>query len=241
MNIDNDIERRIDEYLTFSERYPHLFKNDAVPSSLKIILERNLLLEKQESFYHNASCAGRPFHWYDLGIVAEDAWVVILRDLVLFPEGNYGGYVRKLNRASEVELKGHDVIILPIVDDRILLLKHFRHEDRKLHLEIPRGFGENGLTASDNAKKELYEELKLVPKKLESIGGLQPDGKLRSQVYFAAYVDNLRDISISNEEGIDFYECISFESFKDKIKRGEIDDPYTINSFAYAVLQGIIP
>ena len=99
-----------------------------------------------------------PPHWYDIGVISEDSWTIVLRDLVKTISGTYTGYIRMLNRKSQLERNGKDVVILVQVEGTYLILKHFRHDDRLYHWECPRGFGESDLTAEENARKEIMED-----------------------------------------------------------------------------------
>lgn len=155
----NEMEQRIDSYLQLLSEHPHL--TDSPEGHLPVITDKALLMEQQLLLYQQADAKDRPREWYDLGIVAQDAWVVVLRDLVRFPNGACGGYIRMLNRRSQVERSGKDVVILATVDGKFLLIRHFRHEDRQWHWECPRGFGEAGLSPRENAEKELREETAL--------------------------------------------------------------------------------
>ena len=101
-----NVQHRIDQYLQFMTQYPHLADNSQ--SQLPVITDRELLLREQQRLYQMADEKLRPREWYDLGIVAQDAWVVVLRDLVRFPNGSYGGYIRTLNRRSQVDRSGKD-------------------------------------------------------------------------------------------------------------------------------------
>ena len=151
--------RRIDSYITFAKEHPHLFENSH--GRLDIVLDRERLLEEQQKLYEKADAEKKPRHYYDIGIIAEDDYVVVIRDLVRFGKERYGGYIRVLNRNSTVDRTGKDVVVLAKYEDKFVLLRHFRHEKRAYCLECPRGFGEAGLTAEENARKELQEEIGL--------------------------------------------------------------------------------
>ena len=78
-----------------------------------------------------------------------------------------GTYIRILPRRPESA-----VAVLPVLNGKILLLRHFRHSLRKWMWEIPRGFGEYGITAAENAEKELREEdhRRLIREFIENVG-----------------------------------------------------------------------
>lgn len=237
-DIEPQDQARLEAYLVFARRYPHVFVNDPDPGSIQIILDPEALLAGQQVLYQNARQRDVPRHWYDIGIVAEDAWVVVIRDLVRFPGGAVAGYIRSLNRNSGIDCRGQDVVILPVLKDRVLLLRHYRHEDRRWHYEIPRGFGERGLAAADNARKELLEETGLQADRLQLIGGRQPDGTLSRVAYFWAAVSG--EVTIDPEEGIERTMLADGPAFKNMIEQGLITDAYTINAWAYAAISGLL-
>ena len=100
----------------------------------------------------------KPEEWADIGAVFDDPYVVILRDLVEFPGGFRNGYIRLYNRAY-LEGGAAGVVMLPEMDGKLLLMHQFRHATRSWHWEIPRGFGEPGIEAEDQARAEIEEEI----------------------------------------------------------------------------------
>lgn len=236
MNI-KQTEERLREYLSFAENYPHLFVNDEEKNSLDVILDYDTLLKQQNVLYDNADNKNIPRNFCDIGILSEDNWVITLRDLVKFPNGEYSGYIRMLNKNSALYLSCKDVVILPILNHaKILLIRHFRHDDRKWHLEIPRGFGEQGYSAIENAKRELMEETGISSEKIEVIGG-----ENGSVVYVVAHISNIgSESSLESNEGISEKYAVTYNEFKTMIINGKINDFYTIAASAYAMIQGVI-
>lgn len=218
-----DAQHRIDQYLQFITQYPHLTDNSQ--SQLPVISDREILLREQQRLYQIADEKQRPREWYDLGIVAQDAWVVVLRDLVRFPNGSYGGYIRTLNRRSQVDRSGKDVVILVRLENKYLLMKHFRHDDRRWHWECPRGFGEAGLSPEENAKKEVWEETGL-----EVIQLRQLNSQLEEIAYFLADCSGVIKKSDA-EESIDSYHLADSQTMEQMLADGRISDPYTVRAF----------
>ncbi|MCH5186239.1 MAG: NUDIX hydrolase [Oscillospiraceae bacterium] len=223
---------KIDKYLELVKKYPDAFDNSA--NELEIITDRNTLYEKQKNLYSTADSKNQPLEWYDLGIVAQDAWVIVLRDLVKFPNGRYGGYIRMINRKSQLEMSGKDVVILVKQEDMLLLMKHFRHDDRTWHWECPRGFGESGLTPEENALKEVKEETGL---KVTDIIQLNKDDD--RVIYFIANCIG----SVNNAdkmESISDYKFVGVSEFKQMITNGFVNDQYTIKAFTLADIQSLL-
>ena len=219
----------IDAYLDLIRAYPHLIHDP--DHQLPVVTDKDILLEQQEILYRNADSKGRPRVWYDLGIVAQDAWVVVLRDLVQFPNGTYGGYTRLLNRRSQIERSGKDVVVLVTVEDKVLLMKHFRHDDRRWHWECPRGFGEAGLSPDENARKEVREETNLDILELQQL-----NGSGEQIAYFRALC---RGTAENHDclESIDSYLLVDSDALKQMLVNGQVSDPYTVRAIMLASLK----
>ena len=217
-----NLHDRIDAYLSFLSRYPHLADN--TQSQIPVVIDRETLLSEQVRLYQMADRKNQPREWYQLGIVAQDAWVVVLRDLVRFPNGSHGGYIRTLNRRSQVECSGKDVVILVTIDDKYLLLKHFRHDDRMWHWECPRGFGEADLTPSVNAEKEVTEETGLQIVELRQL-----NNETESIAYFHARCVGVPR-TYDTEESISEYVLADIQTLNMMLADGRISDPYTVRA-----------
>lgn len=220
----------IDAYLTLLDNYPHLADNS--DGQLEIITDKDTLYQQQELLYKAADQSSRPREWYDIGIVAQDQWVLVLRDLVRFPNGACGGYLRKINRISQLELSGKDVVVLTEVDGKLLLMKHFRHDDRKWHWECPRGYGEPNLSPVENALKEIAEETGLT---VLDIRQLNPESEQMSY-FFARCTGSC--INTDGTEAISEYILADISKIREMLHSGQLDDPYTIRAI---VLSGQIP
>lgn len=213
---------RIEKYFSLIEKYPHITAN---VNELKVITDKDMVYAEQEKLYRIANAKNHPKHWYDLGVVAEDAWVVILRDLVKFPDGRYGGYIRTINRKSQLEQSGKDVVILVQIEDKFLLQKHFRHDDRMWHWECPRGFGEQNLSPKENAIKEITEETGL---KVCDIQQLDKNSE-RVAYFIAECSGNI--VNSDRTENISKTILVDKNQFENMIADCEIDDMYTIRAY----------
>lgn len=221
-----------DDYITLTQKYPNTFDNS--DGELEIVLDKEKLVEEQENLYSIADAKKHPRHWYNLGVVAEDAWVVVLRDLVKFPDGKYGGYIRTINRKSQLEQSGKDVVILVKIDTKFLLIKHFRHEDRKWHWECPRGFGEQGLSPKENAIKEIEEETGLMVNSIQQL-----DNNAERVAYFLA--DCTGNIfNLDKSESISDILLVDKNRLKEMISNCEIDDMYTLRAYILAELNNLL-
>jgi ADP-ribose pyrophosphatase len=151
------------------------------------------------------------------------------------PDGSLGTYVRSLVPATP------GVVILPLLANRVVLIRHFRHATRQWHLELPRGFGSPNSTPETDARRELLEEIGAEATELIDLGRLHPDtGMDNSSVcLFAAHVTALGPAGV--DEGISDLLTVSSQRLADLIRDGEITDGYTIATYARALLRDVLP
>ena len=151
----------LDKYFQLMQEHPELFRNPNEEGVIKIIIDRERILQEQATIRKSLQAEGNPECWIDIGVLAEDSWSLIIRDLVEFPDGHVAGYVRWLNRRSQ-EGGSFNVVLMCVRGDQVLLIRKFDHDARDFGWEFPRGFGELGLSAEENARKELEEEIGII-------------------------------------------------------------------------------
>jgi ADP-ribose pyrophosphatase len=224
------------DYLNLIANNPGLFNNE---NALLVIITDEVEIEnwkiKRKSELRGK---GLPEEWGEIGVVYEDPYIMVLRDLVKFPSGEVGSYFRIINSA---DLRGgKSTVILPIFDNKILLLRQFRHPTRKWHWEVPRGYGEPDITPEENAKKEVFEEIGGEISELIDLGPFHNNTGVEGgevELYFA----KLRSIGKTNlDEGIKFYKLVEPILVEKMISNAEITDGFTIAAFTRAKLRKLI-
>src|SRR3990172_8117695 len=171
-------------YSDLIREHPDLFENEDAPlrgvtppSRIKAWKARRLAALARQ---------GLPAEWARIGIVLDDPYVVMVRDLVEFPDGTLHGYMRLFNRPH---LNGaRVVVVLPEFQGNILLLRQFRHATRDWHLEVPRGYGHPGLTDMEAVQLEIEEEVGGLGVERHSLGVVHSDTGLRGDsmhLYYA--------------------------------------------------------
>jgi ADP-ribose pyrophosphatase len=223
-------------YLALMQDHPELFRNEGYP--LTIIRSESEIVSWQETQRQRLSHDSLPLQWAEIGILAQDPYFIVLRDLVVFPDGSTKGYVRSIHSANLCDTFG--VIMLPILENRVLLVNHFRHSTRQWHLEIPRGFGEPGLSMEANVARELEEEVGAEIDELSSLGILYPETGFESQrvEMFLARLASVRAPEVN--EGIESFVWVTLGEFEDWIANGKINDGFTIAAYTRAKLKGLI-
>ena len=228
----------LSKYFELLKTHPELFDNPSGPNRLEIITDPLRIHAEQAKLRQELKEKGQPSTWIDVGVLVDDPWILVVRDLVKFPDGRVGGYLRTINRKSLEG--GFNVIIFPMQSGKALLLNHFRHELRDWTWEFPRGFGEPGLSAEENAIKEVVEEIGIHPVSLTRIGS-EREGANGGTVYFFAELPPDEKIVTDTTEGISHYSLVSLAELEAWISDGTLKDMFSVKAYALAMIKGLLP
>ena len=165
----------MDYYRKLMIERPELFCNEVGNAGIYIYTEEDKIKEIKKQYHA------------EIGILYQDSYIMLLRDAVRHPNGENGTYIRIVYKS-----KGFGVVMLPLLkkekSEKIFLLKHFRHANRKEYLELPRGFAEDGV---NNVQKELLEEIGYGVESLQYLGKVAPDtGMIAGEALVYAVVVN---------------------------------------------------
>lgn len=223
-------------YFKFIQEYPALFDNtDAL---FQIILDPDIIKNWEKQKKDELQEKNLPLEWGNIGIVLNDPYNLIIRDLVRFPNGEMRGYGRSIATASLKGGKG--VAVLPVFEEKIMLLHQYRHATRQWHYEVPRGYGEPYISAQENARIEIEEETGGQIDILIEMGDLHNNTgyEMVSVALFFA-----RMISIGNpnrNEGITNFTYLTKDELEEWIADGRITDGFTIAAYTKAKIKGLI-
>jgi ADP-ribose pyrophosphatase len=105
---------------------------------------------------------------------------------------------------------------------------------------VPRGFGEPGVSAEDNARKELREEINGTAAELIDLGVYHNNtGSEGNQVeLFFARMESVGEPA--SQEGIQRVEWVNVSRLEEMIAGGEITDGFTIAAYTRCKLRGLI-
>lgn len=215
---------------------PNLFSNNNAP--IKILRNDDVpdWIGKKKSALRASS---KPDKWADIGIVFDDPYLVILRDLVEFPGGFRGGYIRLYNRAY-LEGGAAGVVTLPVRDGKVLLMHNFRHATRSWHWEIPRGFGEPGVAAEVQARAEVREEIGVEVDELVDMGLYFNNTGLEGNP-ISLFLARITQEPVANPEiSVDQLRWVPIKELEGMIAHAEITDGFTIAAYTRAKLRGLI-
>lgn len=226
-----------EKYLSLAHSYPELFRNPP-RDGFRIITDDAGVAEIEAIAAERLQRKGCPAEWGQIGVVYQDEYMLILRDGVQFPDGRLGTYMRIIVGRPNTP---PGVVILPTYADKILLIRHYRHATRDWHFEIPRGFGEAGISLEENARRELHEEIGAVASELISLGSMHVNTGLSSEKVelFFARLESLGKPAVA--EAIAELVSLEFSELDCLVLDGSITDSFTIAAYARARLRGLIP
>lgn len=164
-----------------------------------------------------------------IGVMYESNYIYVVVDLVKSNGSDYFTYERIIQKNYKSA-----VVVMPMFDNKILLLKQHRHAIRNVQYALPRGFGEIGLTPEENAKKELMEEVGIENddiKNIKYLGEVIPDsGSMATKV--SVFVIEISKYGVSNDiyENIEKSLLVTFEQLEDMISDNTINDGFTLST-----------
>ena len=207
------------DYLVFRQAWPRLFDN-AGTGTIEILTSPEEVAATR--------CTGSRVAQEGPGLYYQDDFICVLRDPVRFQDGTCGLYVRVIPAPK----RSRGIVIFPMRSNRVLLVRQFRHATRRFHIEIPRGFGEEGATLEENAKRELLEETGFEASEFRNLGVLHPDtGLLGMEVDLVQAFISDSAVPSAPEIGGELLE-LSIEELKSAIRRLEITDNFTLAAFS---------
>ncbi|MER7460973.1 NUDIX hydrolase [Micromonospora sp. NPDC126480] len=222
------------DYADLRRLLPERFVNPS-GAAVEILDEPEQVTAAEQAKADALRARGLPTEWSRTGVVFRDEYVVLVRDPVRFPGGGLGTYIRSMPGTG-----GDGVVLLPVLDGAVVLVEHFRHATRDWHLEAPRGFGEAGVPAAEQAARELREEIGVEPVRLVDLGVLHPDTGTatdRVQLYLAE-IAGLGDLGTG--EGIRSARRYPAEEVGRLIRDGVVTDSFTIAAWTRAWLRGLL-
>ncbi len=210
---------------------------DCIDAYFALMTERPELFVRVEGYPIVTDCekleAYQEEHDIKLGILYRSPYHILILDLIE-GENGYFPYERIVTTS-----KGKGVVCIPMFQDKFILVKQNRHPIRKMQLCFPRGFGEDGISPKENAKKELWEEIGATVKECVSLGAIYAD---------SGVIGDACDVILCRIEGYDreaFSEGIvdikvlDDAALEEAIKNNEVDDGFTLSAYALLKAKGI--
>jgi 8-oxo-dGTP pyrophosphatase MutT (NUDIX family) len=130
--------------------------------------------------------------------------------------------------------------IIPLTaDDRVVMVKQYRHGSREITLEIPGGLVDPGDTPKKAAYRELLEETGYQAKDWLKIGVVNPNPAIfnnRCYTFMARNVKKVRDPMPDQAEDIEVV-LIPLFDIPELIRKRKIDHAMVITAFYYYFLR----
>jgi ADP-ribose pyrophosphatase len=178
-----------------------------------------------------------------LGVSAETSHALFVVDLVESREHD-GSTVRYpyLRVVFRGQLRGAvNVVVLATIANPslgnpgdIILVAQERHALGTVELELPRGFGEPGVSGEQNAFRELFEETGYIGEEAHFLGVTSPDSGLTGSLVSFYHVPAVRLEAPQQEvsEVIHGVSLLRVSQAWEKIQRGELRDGLTVQALA---------
>lgn len=164
-----------------------------------------------------------------IGVVYKSPWNMMVVDLVKNPEGKLFAYERLLPATSSPA-----VVMLTQCGDKYVMINQFRHAIRQKQLCFPRGFGETGLSAKENAVKEIEEELgtKISMQDVTLIGQVTGDSGMIGNLVTVCHCVVKDYVTKNGYEGIADTELYTEAEIDELIRKGKLTDGFTLAAWA---------
>ncbi len=164
--------------------------------------------------------------WKELSkkIITETPVFKVTERESLGPDGQKGKYI--VNEARDW------VCVIPVVGDKFLMVKQWRHGEQALSIEFPGGVIDDGETPEQGAARELKEETGTEAKTLVHLGTVNPNPALFAN-HFHIYC--ARDLSFTGEQNLDSDEFLNYLEMdqKEVIKKmGSREFPHALMAAA---------
>lgn len=138
----------------------------------------------------------------------------------------------------EVVIHRGAVGILPVIDNKVLLVKQYRHAVGEILWEIPAGVLKEGETPEECAIRELREETGLFPLNVVKLGEIFVSPGYSTEKIHLFYADKFKPDPLpkDEDENIEIGE-FTIDTFKEMIEVGRIKDGKTLASFCLYLLK----
>lgn len=128
------------------------------------------------------------------------------------------------------------VNVVPLTPDgQVVLVRQFRHGNRRLSLEIPGGIIDAGESPEAGAVRELREETGYVPQRLRLLGRVAPNPAIQNNWCYTYLAEGCRPTAESEPEQFERIqvELRALAEIPELIRREEIFHSLVINAFGF--------
>ena len=106
-------------------------------------------------------------------ILRREPWIEVFEEHIRLPDG------RLVDDFYTIKLRNFVVVAPYTLDDRLVLVRHYRHGPRRMTHSLPSGFIEGDETPAEAARRELLEETGFASDTWSDLGTYVVDGNRR--------------------------------------------------------------
>jgi ADP-ribose diphosphatase len=227
--------------MDYQERYrsllsarPALAQN--LPGGIEIVTDPAEIARIEAVMADRFAAKRLPREWARAGVFYEDPYLMVLRDAVIFSDGQPGLYHRAIGR--------HDgptgVAILGKYRGDVILVRHFRHPTRAWHLEIPRGAIAGDENATQMAHVEISEEIGGTISSMTQMGLLHGASAFMRHRVVLVYAEFAALGTPALGEGVSDIVSVAPAKLEQLIRDSEITDSFTVAAAYHARLRGLL-
>jgi ADP-ribose pyrophosphatase len=221
-----------DAYSALLRARPNLAETP--PGGIRVVTGREEVAHVESVMAERFAAQGMPSAWARAGLMYEDPYILLLRDAVIFPDGNPGLYHRVIARHDEPT----GVAVLARHRDRFVLIRHFRHPSRRWFIEIPRGAVGAGEDPARVAQLEISEEIGGTLASVSRLGSLHGSSSLMRHSVVLVYGEVAAIGTPALGEGIAEILLVTAAELEGMIRDGSITDAFTVAAAYHARLAG---
>ena len=214
--------RAIKRYLHYWKDNPTYFRNENGNSYPLFDITS---AEHQKELYRQEELTGKRY-----GLLYRSEYNTLIVDPVLSKTDEVFAYERIIPcRVNDAQLYA-GVVMIPVYEDKYILIKQFRHALREEQLCFPRGFSESADVVEDG-RRELSEEINAGIDSIQMIGICTPDSGLTSSKV-AVCVAHISSYHIEEDnEGIIDCIAVTKQELETLIKENQITDGFTLSAW----------
>lgn len=162
-----------------------------------------------------------------VGVLYKSDYNMLVVDLVKNENQQLFTYERLLPK-----VQSGAVAVIAVWNKSFVLLKQYRHALRAEQYAFPRGFGEEGISAEENVKKEICEELGAQVREMTCLGTVYADSGLTGNPV-KVYMCEVHSVKEKlGYEGITEVTLLSEGELEQWIAEGRITDGFTLAAYS---------